>query len=102
MLHDLSNCLQQPRRGNSARLAGTTTADTQAAQDSHEEMKAAVQWLRHGAPRADVIPQREPGTCEWMCDNEQYQQWLRTESRKCLWIHGIPGKTGQPHCDQRD
>lgn len=63
-----------------------------AAQDEKKDIRDAIQWLSDGAPRADIVPQREPGTCEWMNSNQQFQEWLKTERGTCLWIHGIPGK----------
>ncbi|KAF7507016.1 hypothetical protein GJ744_011040 [Endocarpon pusillum] len=75
MLLDLSSCLQSRGR----------------AQDHQEDISAAVRWLEQGTPRVDAIPPREPGTCEWFFSDARYQQWLKTECRGLLWIHGNQG-----------
>ncbi len=63
-----------------------------AVQEYQEEVTAAVQWLKGEAPRRDLVPQRELGTCEWILSKKQYQWWMETKCKDCLWIHGIPGK----------
>jgi hypothetical protein len=61
-------------------------------EDFREELNTAVKWLEKGASRPDVLPLREPGTCEWIFRNQHFQHWLSAENTQCLWIHGIPGR----------
>ncbi|KAK0670971.1 hypothetical protein QBC41DRAFT_345003 [Cercophora samala] len=51
-------------------------------------------WLEKTNPSADhnsAIERYEPGTGEWVIRCQEWNDWVREGTPRCLWISGIPG-----------
>lgn len=52
-----------------------------------------LNWLTlldYGPQQSDFLKRRQPGTCQWLLDSEEYQGWLKTR-KQTLFCPGIPG-----------
>lgn len=52
-----------------------------------------LEWIMpfdYGPIHSDKFEMREPGTCQWFLDTDEYQNWLQNESQT-LFCHGMPG-----------
>jgi NACHT domain/Fungal N-terminal domain of STAND proteins len=76
-------------------MTGSISAigDSMQNRENDDKRRRVINWLEgcdsstnHHAARA----KHEPGTGNWLVASEQYNSWLKKES-KFLWIHGIPG-----------
>ncbi|KAI9693666.1 MAG: hypothetical protein M1822_002937 [Bathelium mastoideum] len=61
---------------------------------SKDRRRRLLQWLskipyrqHHRAVRKDVLPD----SGQWLLENVNFRNWLRSSSSSLLWIHGIPG-----------
>ncbi|KAM0487199.1 hypothetical protein ACHAPX_000469 [Trichoderma viride] len=37
------------------------------------------------------VPRASPGTCNWILEVQQFQEWLDFDEKRLLWLSGIPG-----------
>ncbi|KAK5991754.1 Ankyrin repeat domain-containing protein 17 [Cladobotryum mycophilum] len=52
-----------------------------------------LNWITpidYGPQQTDLIRRREPATCQWLPESEQYRAWLQTRQQTILY-YGIPG-----------
>jgi hypothetical protein len=50
-----------------------------------------VEWLRKDLPIFTDIAEPAKGTCEWLINNPQYQDWQKSGFSQPIWLHGKPG-----------
>ncbi|KAF5013238.1 hypothetical protein FDECE_752 [Fusarium decemcellulare] len=58
-----------------------------------QEDSQVLKWLLDidsGAQQTDTLSKRQPGTCQWFLDSNEYQLWVR-EKGQILFCPGIPG-----------
>jgi ankyrin repeat domain-containing protein 50 len=58
--------------------------------DERERLET-LEWIsnvRYGVYHATVKEQRTRGTCEWLLEHSQFQEWRDTSSSVILWLHG--------------
>ncbi|KAG8671003.1 hypothetical protein FPOAC1_004240 [Fusarium poae] len=58
-----------------------------------QDHRDILEWLSpidYSSVQNDTFRRRQPGTCQWLIDSEQYQTWLKT-SKQTLFCPGIPG-----------
>ncbi len=52
-----------------------------------------LNWLTPldcGTRHSDLLQKRQPGTCQWLLESKDFQNWLNT-TQKTLFCPGIPG-----------
>ncbi|KAH7078139.1 hypothetical protein BKA63DRAFT_489625 [Paraphoma chrysanthemicola] len=49
-----------------------------------------LQSIDYGPQHSDFLKRREPGTCQWLLDSVEYQNWLKGD-KETLFCPGIPG-----------
>lgn len=49
-----------------------------------------LQSIDYGPQHSDFLKRREPGTCQWLLDSVEYQDWLKGD-KQTLFCPGIPG-----------
>ena len=62
-------------------------------QHQRQERRYAVEWLRKDLPIFTDIAEPAKGTCEWLMNNPQYQDWQKSGFRQPVWLQGKPGMT---------
>ncbi|KJK95155.1 hypothetical protein H633G_00958 [Metarhizium anisopliae BRIP 53284] len=58
-----------------------------------EARNEILNWLtpiNYGPQQSDYLQKRQPGTCTWILNAEEFQMWLKS-SQTTLFCHGIPG-----------
>lgn len=61
-----------------------------------EEKYALLEWMcptLYGFHHDSVVDARTEGTCEWVLEKPEFQQWRYSSSSTILWLHG----TGTNH-----
>ncbi|KAL9620310.1 MAG: hypothetical protein Q9160_005109 [Pyrenula sp. 1 TL-2023] len=63
-----------------------------------ESRRATVsEWLRptdYNADSGDLhkhLKARSPGTCKWLKDRQEFQEWQSDSVKGLLWVEGVPG-----------
>ncbi|KAM0547820.1 hypothetical protein ACHAPJ_010166 [Fusarium lateritium] len=58
-----------------------------------QQKQATLDWLTgisFGAQHSDLLAKRQPGTCQWLLDSDEYCNWVGN-SNEILFCPGIPG-----------
>ena len=62
--------------------------------DLSEERRKILDWLTASDYRSrqiDSIAQRQPGTCTWLLDSDEYRAWVEVNESETMLCPGIPG-----------
>ncbi|KAH7070273.1 nucleoside phosphorylase, partial [Paraphoma chrysanthemicola] len=59
--------------------------------EDHEMLDwLTLQSIDYGQQQSDFLKRQEPGTCQWLLDSVEYQDWLKAD-KQTLFCPGIPG-----------
>ncbi|KAF4549089.1 Hypothetical protein D9617_23g005040 [Elsinoe fawcettii] len=73
-----------------ANTMGQDKAPLDYEQRRHTKLLASLKTSKYEDMKA-IIPQRAPGTCQWVFGNPTYIDWLEDDDNSLLWISANPG-----------
>jgi hypothetical protein len=72
--------------------------DTMQNLEANNEKEKVMRWLQAPDPSINhnsAKSKREPNTCNWLLQSDDFTSWLTKDSTPTMWLHAIPstGKT---------
>lgn len=92
----LSHSYPSTRKSNRDPSDSSIVQDTVVRLESYNRTKQELEilhWLTpidYGSRQNDILSRRQPGTCQWLLDTPEYQEWINGSS-KTLSCPGISG-----------